>query len=329
MSTSQQPTSPHIKYPEFILAIDTAYAAKIVEKESELVPFPLWTLLDGGKEHLYDTGDQRPNSAIVNRHLLVRQRQGLEKNPAHLQILPYTVFAHLRDDGSIEVPTYFRVKGEGEERLDGKQSLGWGGHPELEDIAWSEQNDIDLRQTIENNVERETNEEVRFLDRDGNEVDAHVVLNGNRHELGFIYDTGDEVGRVHLAVVSIVHVPPGIRVTKREKGHLDGPLMTFAAIAADEKFFEPWSRIVARFHGEALAKAHENLLKAQASLEEIARIQAMTDEEKAAYLEQHRAQVVEQARQISALQETAASQHQQLQDAAERNAQILNGDVQA
>src|SRR5574343_244442 len=55
-------------------------------------------------------------------------RDEAEEDPTFLQIIPYVVLTH-----NSRVLQYTRMKGSGESRLRGKQSIGFGGHINPED----------------------------------------------------------------------------------------------------------------------------------------------------------------------------------------------------
>jgi predicted NUDIX family phosphoesterase len=283
-----------LKYPEFVLAVDADYVKKIIKRTSSLEPFPVWYFLDGGGEFVWEEQDQKPNSHRVNAHLVIRQRQALEKNPDYLQLLPYTLFGYKQDDGSVSMVTYHRKKGHGEERLEGAMSFGWGGHMDVADIAWKDNADIDLPLSIDNNIRRETPEEMVFFDiLTGEEIDAHAILENNIQPLGYIYDDANDVGRVHLAIVSLVLLPKDVGVRKRENCHLDGPAMTVDEINRDLGLFEPWSQIIVKSHYEAIPRMQENMEQAANALVE--------------------------------LQNHIVKQHEQLEANGERVAQLLTG----
>jgi predicted NUDIX family phosphoesterase len=258
-----------IKYPEFILALDAEYVQRLYKKESVLDPMPFWYLQEGGFN--WQTGDQKPNSPAVSQALSIRQRNGLENDPRYIHPLPYTLVGYRDESGQVRVTTYHRKKGGGEERLDNASSIGWGGHIEMEDIAFTAENDIDLPQTIENNVLRELQEEIIVTDSiTGEEVDVASILDEKSFApLGMIYDTSNNVGKFHLAIVNLLIVPDHMTVTKRENVHLDGPVLTMPHLLEEIDKYESWSQIIAKSLRDAMNVAVENIEAAAEALREL------------------------------------------------------------
>lgn len=260
-----QPVTNQIKYPSFVLAVDAAPLKKILIPNI-LDDKPMWWLNDLGGEHVWE--ETKPNSPRINAHLVIRQRQLLERTRAFLQLLPYTLIGYVDALGVARLTTYFRKKGEGgEERLDGNMSFGWGGHIEMVDLAWMENGDLDLELTLLNNILRELEEECKFIDtRTGEEVSVHTLVNPNTLTAkGFIYDDRNPknedhpVGMYHLALVNLLILPDYIKVVKREKEHLQGEVLTVEQIDADIAAFEPWSEIIVASHYRNQFAVHESV----------------------------------------------------------------------
>ncbi len=245
------------KYPEFTLAIETKAVEAMGLRKDMLEDKPFWWFEDDGGSLTFS--DETPNSTLVNSHLVIRQRQRLEQDQSCLQILPYVLIGYPRDYDFASVTTYYRKKGHGEERLQGSASIGWGGHPEVTDLVWKENGDIDLKATTLACVRRELDQECIFID---SRVRTHVVTvspnefidGGSLKFSGFIHDTRNpkneavSVGSVHLAVVYFLSLPSHIVVKKRENEHLDGPVMTLDELTKTIDEFEPWSEIIIRDH---------------------------------------------------------------------------------
>jgi predicted NUDIX family phosphoesterase len=254
-----QPATNQLKYPSFILAVDRAAISKIVTPNT-LDSKPMWWLCDLGGEHVWE--EVKPNSERINAHLVVRQRQLLEKTSTYLQILPYTLIGYRQPDGSVRMTTYYRKKGEGgEERLEGNMSFGWGGHVEIVDLSWKDNGDLDFQHTVMMNLLRELGEEVKFIDSNtGEEVSVHeLVGTGTLFPLGFILDERNDVGKHHLGVVNQLILPDHIQVVKREKEHMLGAVMTVDEISKDITSFEPWSEIIVTAHYANQAGLKENI----------------------------------------------------------------------
>lgn len=226
------------KHPGHILAIDKDFTDNLPGMGlqhglSPLMPSEYATWLD-----------------IAGAETVIRQRDGLELNPAYRQILPYTIVAfsddHLENWKDIEVQSYQRTKKVGEERLGGKFSVGFGGHIDKTDVATDDDSIVLLKETIQHNLEREVGrEELRFVTADGIEVNPtdHPELFRFAH-LGFIRDDSNNVGKVHLGLVNIIFIPRSFTVSVREEELKDGPRLTFAQLRESGLDFENWSRIL-------------------------------------------------------------------------------------
>jgi predicted NUDIX family phosphoesterase len=265
---SDQQKKFHTKYPGFILGIDAKAVIEMGLSTNCLDNKPWWWFEDNGAS--LGLSDEVPNSKLVNSRLVIRQRNRLEKDESVLQILPYTLIGYARPNGMTDVTTYFRKKGQGEQRMavatNGQESdvrsIGWGGHIEVEDLSWEGNGDIDLWNTILCNITRELEEECKFIDtRTGEEVNIWGILD-HKEALkfrGFIYDTRNEVGRLHLAVVNLLTLPDYIKVVKRENEHLDGPVLSHEGLKELVHEFEPWSELIISDHDARADAVHTNL----------------------------------------------------------------------
>ncbi|SAK83569.1 hypothetical protein AWB81_04220 [Caballeronia arationis] len=129
---------------------------------------------------------------------------------------------------------------------------------------------IDLAQTIENNILRELQEEVVVIDSmTGEEVHIGTLVDeASLAPLGFIYDTSNDVGKYHLAIVNLVIVPSHMTVMKRENVHFDGPVLTMPSLLPEIEKYENWSQIIAKSLHDGMKLAAENLKAAADSLGE-------------------------------------------------------------
>lgn len=263
-----------VKYPSFILGV-AAEPVKKIFAANTLDAQSWWYFEDVGAENLWELSDDKPNSPRINGHLVIRRRQELEKDSSVLQLLPYTLIGWVDEQtGAVSVSTYYRKKGTGENRMaqatHGKDadvmSFGWGGHVEMIDVAWTEEGDLDLEQTLFNNIVREKAEECIFTDtRTGEEVSIHSLVDATTlRPQGFIYDNRNEVGQHHLAVVNLLVLPSYVTVTKREAELMQGPVMGAEELEAQISSFEPWSEIIVRAHFQKAAEYKETV----AALEE-------------------------------------------------------------
>jgi predicted NUDIX family phosphoesterase len=111
----------------------------------------------------------------------------LEADESFLQICSYTVIKKI-DDNSSRVLAYQRSKKVGDTRLQGKLSIGFGGHVELQDLPKDTGSPSDAIHTA---TIREIHEELGLR-----------IKLGNFRPLGMLYTPEDPVSRVHLGMVS-------------------------------------------------------------------------------------------------------------------------------
>lgn len=188
--------------------------------------------------------------SIAGAETVTRQRDGLEMNPAYRQVLPYTIVAFSDHDlenwADIEVQSYQRTKKVGEERLGGKFSVGFGGHVDKNDVVTDDKSVVQLKETIQRNLEREVGfEELRFVNKDGVEINPtdHPEQFRFAH-MGFIRDDSNNVGKVHLGLVNVIFVARSVHVSVKEDELKDGPRLTFDQLKESGLDFENWSRII-------------------------------------------------------------------------------------
>ena len=120
-----------------------------------------------------------------------------ETSSEYIHPIPYFLIEN--QDG--EVLVYQRGKGVGESRLLGNHSVGFGGH-------------VDLEHTIEQQAN--SNHTILMLNASRSvEMDEEVSYSNFCYEtwfqdLGVIYDSSNEVGKVHLGFVSVIrHLQKG------------------------------------------------------------------------------------------------------------------------
>lgn len=148
---------------------------------------------------------------MVDREICEKPENG------HQQLIPYvTFYAVDRDNGKLMFIQYQRKdQGEGEERLSGKTSIGFGGHIDhtdeivckeviqAEDGTTSYKMDLqDIIDTGYKSATRELKEEVQ-LDLEALDVN---IYNGDT--AFFMGDLNEEVNRVHLGLSIQVEVTP-------------------------------------------------------------------------------------------------------------------------
>jgi predicted NUDIX family phosphoesterase len=154
-----------------------------------------------------------------NNFFLPRVRA--EKDPAHKQIIPYTVLAF--ED---KVLHYVRGKKAGEQRLVSKGSIGIGGHMNEGDESLFALDE----QAYRAGVEREVNEEIKI----GTQFEDRIVA--------LLNDDTTEVGRVHLGIVHVFKLAEP-KVGKREAMITGLTFRTKEELMARRESLESWSQI--------------------------------------------------------------------------------------
>ncbi|HVC99317.1 MAG TPA: phosphoesterase [Pirellulales bacterium] len=157
-------------------------------------------------------------------HTHYRPRGEMERDPSYKQLIPYCIFRHRGPDGIEKVFQYTRGKGQGEERLHSKRSVGIGGHISHDDAAAAGSDPYleGLRRELEEEVFIDT----RFTQRC----------------VGLINDDQSEVGRVHLGVVHLFDVDEPA-VSPRESELVECGFRPVEELLADLSGFETWSSI--------------------------------------------------------------------------------------
>lgn len=151
-----------------------------------------------------------------------RFRWEMELNPAYRQHVGYAI---IRDRGSGKVFTTRRLKGDS--RLQNMYSIGTGGHA-----------DGNLNETLYQATRREVYEEVGL----------DIGLNGTTiMSDGWICSDSSEVDRVHVGLVSTVHIDADANpICVKEPDKLEGCWMTLKELADLRGYsqLESWSEIV-------------------------------------------------------------------------------------
>ncbi|HHY45514.1 MAG TPA: DNA mismatch repair protein MutT [Firmicutes bacterium] len=164
---------------------------------------------------------------FLARKSVFRPRPELEENPAMKQLISYTLFVSDR-----RVFVMKRLGTQGESRLHGLLSIGVGGHMNpAKEITWPGRRRIaDLKALVTINTQREIKEEVCFPGKPPISV------------LGFLNDDKNAVGRVHLGLVTVVHLPAPI-LAVRETDKMLGAWVEISKLGLLGKF-ESWSSLV-------------------------------------------------------------------------------------
>src|SRR5262249_9266222 len=108
-------------------------------------------------------------------------------DPSYKQLIPYVVFRHAIAPDRTQLFCYQRGKGQGEQRLHSKWSIGVGGHISAGDGEV-------MSEAYTEGMQRELQEEVV--------IDTPYSMRC----VGLINDDETEVGQVHLGVVHVVDV---------------------------------------------------------------------------------------------------------------------------
>jgi predicted NUDIX family phosphoesterase len=164
---------------------------------------------------------------ILEAPFLCSERAPLEKDFSWKQIIPYIILVHTG-----KVLVYQRVTGD-EKRLNGKKSIGIGGHIDEPDGSyWA-------------GFQRELLEELSFQN---SFLQKHIIY-------GIVNDDSDEVGRVHLGVVHVVELEAGEPRVEVKDPKLRG--ISFAtpnSLLIGLPDFENWSQLCIWSLGKILKK---------------------------------------------------------------------------
>lgn len=167
--------------------------------------------------------DRYLDDLLSPAHTSYRPRHEVEQDPSFKQLIPYVVFRHCPPGRSATVFQYTRGKGQGENRLHSKRSVGVGGHISADDAA-------DALAAYAEGMRRELDEEV-------------IIDTPYRQRcVGLINDDQTEVGRVHLGVVHLLDVErPAVR--PREADIVEADFRPVGELLGDLSRFETWSQI--------------------------------------------------------------------------------------
>lgn len=238
-----------LKYPEFILALSRETFLRLGIREGF------------NEQFAYDEFIE-----LVQNGIVIRQRQHLDEmrpwGESHKGDRDYSQWLNYltieNSDGTIH--PYLRARtGNGETNLQGRGSIGAGGHTDLIDVA-HHNSVIDLRETVLNNVVRELFEELQFF-IDGQRIVTHteegVLLStartlsqlGRLYFEGIIFDNSDNVGRLHFAVALRFVLHPTVTIKGNEDGldFIPAVRPQYLGSTYPDVTFENWSKLYA-FH---------------------------------------------------------------------------------
>lgn len=168
--------------------------------------------------------DRYLDELLRPEHASYRPRSEMEQDPSFKQLIPYVIFQHL-DAHGVHLFQYTRGKGQGEQRLHAKRSIGIGGHISSEDAG----------------------EASPYAEGMRRELAEEVVIDTNYRDqcVGLINDDQTEVGRVHLGVVHLFDVETP-RVRPRETEIVDAGFRPLRELLDSIDEFETWSQICLR-----------------------------------------------------------------------------------
>ncbi|ATY28365.1 hypothetical protein AB0857_00605 [Bacillus velezensis] len=164
--------------------------------------------------------------AQIEAHFFEIRRGDAEEDPRFKQPIPYVVIR--RDD---EVFVYERLAGGGESRLHNKLSLGFGGHMNPVEGAAS------FSEVLKQNTNRELAEELYIREEDK----QNIVT------LGLINDDENDVGKVHIGILSALQLASAAQVEVKEKDQIAGRWMKLSELKEENVYqrLEAWSQFVA------------------------------------------------------------------------------------
>ena len=170
------------------------------------------------------SGDTRRylDELLRPEHMSYRPRGEMEQDPSFKQLIPYVIFRHAGPSGEVQLFQYTRGKGQGEERLHSKRSIGIGGHISSLDAS--------AQSVYDEGMRRELAEEVQI------QTPYRASL------AGLINDDLTDVGKVHLGVVHIFDVEK-TDVFPLEDEIVDAGFRPVAEMLRYRDQFESWSKI--------------------------------------------------------------------------------------
>lgn len=163
-----------------------------------------------------------PEIAASFETVQVKRRGDMEEDPTFKQLIPYTAVID-RETGDWLV--YERLSQGGEKRLEGKQSIGVGGHANAID------GETTAEAIIAGNALRELNEELILKE------DVKIT------RVGYVNDDANEVGKVHFGVINVAFVSSKDVVECGEPDILAIGWSTWADLKENDRL-EEWSKIV-------------------------------------------------------------------------------------
>jgi len=186
----------------------------------------------GDYVHIEPGGNEAWKAEVVEQAAFV-ERWLAEEDNSTLQIIPYVL---IYDRHTKEIFSYQR-KGGGEKRLEGKYSIGIGGHINDEDKFDEQQISWD---TVFNGAVREVCEEI---------VVEEENVKTSLHEIGIVFTPSDDggkinkpgplVGEVHIGIIYGLPVEHEVSVNETELVNA-----TFVKYPQNASKYEKWSQLI-------------------------------------------------------------------------------------
>ena len=178
----------------------------------------------------------------LQEHLAIIWRPRAEKElpdapTTHRQFINYGLLTQVDEAGVKRYGVYRRVKGTAENRLLGRYSIGFGGHPSIDD-CYSHEGEIGVLGTLVQSLYRELKEEVG-LDGDGSSFEDMNLV-------GYIHSVQSEVDSLHFAVVTEVELKRNAKIQARESSMQFMGFFTTAELKSQavDNEFENWSKFI-------------------------------------------------------------------------------------
>ena len=153
---------------------------------------------------------------IITEKQEFKMRNAMETDHRYKQIIPYLVFCHNQ-----QLFVMQRKSDSSDQRLASKLSVGIGGHMRKEDMSSNSLFDWSRRE---------------FLEEVSYEGSYRIT------KLGIINDDTNEVGKVHLGIVLLLHGSSNAIAIQDEHKH--GCMMTLTECMEKRNRFESWSTII-------------------------------------------------------------------------------------
>lgn len=162
------------------------------------------------------------------------RRKEAREDPTYRQLIPYVIF---RQSGNILA--YQRTSMNGEERMIGSSSIGFGGHIDLDDAALREDGYLNISETVRSAMLRELKEELNFSD---------LPLISNAELKGGIANSDNNVNATHFALVYIIDLPEShimnLKLVENSILIKDSPWVSLEDLRDNINEYEPWSKTV-------------------------------------------------------------------------------------